>query len=120
MCKAIKIRSGKPSNQIDKCLRLFIRDINKKTAWKTLASCCGHGIFHPTIVIVLKKTPKKFYSCGYIFELFSNTMLIPIKKKYLTFYVKDKKSGLYYIPIVEARYPKIPLNQTIYTINSFQ
>lgn len=102
MCKFIKNRNknGYPDG-IDKCLIGWIQDINEKTKYKTLASCCGHGIFHPTIIITLKKTPVKFYFHGYIYEFFSNLLIIPIQKRYLTFYQKDKKTGLYFIPEVE-------------------
>lgn len=54
---------------------------------KTLACCCGHGVYSKTIVI---KRGKK------IIEFFTDTV-IPRKRN---FYKRDKE-GLYYIPEVE-------------------
>jgi len=68
---------------IDKCLRSEIEMLNALHI-KTLACCCGHGIYPKIIVVKHKKGA---------FEMESQKE-IPRKKR---FYVKDKK-GYYYIP----------------------
>ncbi len=59
--------------------------------YPTLASCCGHGKYHKTIV--------ELRADGIIIDHLSGVM-IPRKAK---FYKKDTE-GLYYIPEVEAHY----------------
>ena len=56
---------------------------------KTLASCCGHGIYDPTIVVKDKT--------GNIFEYYSSKLLGPRKRN--RYYKKDN-NGFYYIPEV--------------------
>lgn len=75
--------------RIDDCMKEPIKRINKLPHTKTLACCCGHNIYEPTIV--LKN------SLGRIFELISGIELGPRKRN--RYYKKDKK-GIYFIPEV--------------------
>ena len=73
--------------RIDKCLILIINDLNKKKELRTLASCCGHGQYNPTIVVKDK--------VGNIFEFYSNKSLTYRKRN--RYYKKDE-NGFYFIP----------------------
>jgi len=75
--------------RIDKCLITLIDNLNKSTELKTLASCCGHGIYNTTIVVKDKE--------GNIFEYYSNKFLGTRKRN--RYYKKDK-NGFYFIPEV--------------------
>lgn len=79
--------------RIDKCLIAKIEEINKSKELKTLASCCGHGSYNPTIVVKDKD--------GLIFELYSMKPLIPQKRN--RYYRKDK-NGIYFIPGIFEKY----------------
>ena len=74
--------------RIDKCLMPAIKLLNKLPGFKTLASCCGHTKYHPTIVIREK---------GEIFEYYSGIILGHRKRN--RYYKRDKK-GFYFIPEV--------------------
>jgi hypothetical protein len=80
------------SISIDSCIAKEVKEINENTngCWKTLGSCCGHGIYPATIIV-------KGLS-GTIFESFSH---IPISRK-RNFYRRDA-NGLYYLPEVKKR-----------------
>ena len=74
--------------KIDKCLELPLVIWNwviDKKKVKIVASCCGHGKYPMTIIVVKKD--------GVIFDLISG-IKIPRKRR---FYKKDKQ-GYYYIP----------------------
>ena len=43
---------------VDKCLKEAIENLNKQDI-KTIASCCGHGIIQPSIIINLKREKMK-------------------------------------------------------------
>ena len=75
--------------RIDKCLIPTINHLNKSTKLKTLASCCGHGKYNPTIVVKDK--------IGNIFEFYSR---IPLTSKKRNRYYKKGNDGIYYIPEV--------------------
>ena len=75
--------------RIDKCLIPIIKRLNKSTNLKTLASCCGHGKYNPTIAVKDK--------IGNLFELYSRISL-PSKKR--NRYYKKDINGFYYIPEV--------------------
>lgn len=75
--------------RIDKCLIPTIDRLNKSTNLKTLASCCGHGKYNPTIVVKDRKAN--------IFEFYSRISLGPKKRN--RYYKKDT-DGFYYIPEV--------------------
>lgn len=90
MCKS---RNSKMNaiieTKIDKCMDNIITFINHYCDdWKTLACCCGHGVYPMSIVVECKSTGKKM-------EIFSYEELENIRK----FYKKDNE-GFYYIPEV--------------------
>jgi len=87
MCEKKYLKQGNCNPRIDKCLQKTIDRINKYSPFKTLASCCGHGVYNPTIII--KAKDRKIY------EFFTKKP-IEIKKRN-RYYKKDKK-GYYYIP----------------------
>ncbi len=84
MCKK---RKGCP-NTVDKCMRDYINSLSYSLFFKTVACCCGHGKYSPTVI------------CrdinGRVFDLMSDAV-IPRKRR---FYRKDKQ-GFYYIPEVK-------------------
>lgn len=71
--------------RVDSCMRNGLNRLQK--FYKTLACCCGHGVYPETIIIQTES--------GEIREYFSRTN-IPQRKR---FYKKDK-DGFYYIPEV--------------------
>lgn len=73
--------------RIDICLKKIVKRLNKQPNFKTLACCCGHKKYSPTIIIKDKK--------GRIFEFFSRKQL-DIKKR--NRYYKKDINGFYYIP----------------------
>ena len=73
--------------RIDTCLISIINDLNKSKELRTLASCCGHGQYNPTIVVKDK--------AGNIFEFYSGIILSPKKRN--RYYKKDE-NGFYFIP----------------------
>lgn len=70
----------------DPCLVDKIKQINKAGPYKTLSSCCGHGIYPETIVIMYKKSKL-------VIELHSGTVLGagPLKNK-----LGQRKGNRYY------------------------
>ena len=84
----IKMRWSKPNpRRIDPEMRNLICFINTFTDYKTLASCCGHGVYPMTLVV-------KHELNNQIFEIFS-TKELPGKKQFY-----KKKGKYYYIPEV--------------------
>ncbi len=86
MCK--KRNNGKNSSAkgIDPCMVQLVNYINRNEGLQTLASCCGHGKYPPTVVVHnLTKTN--------IYELLS-LKNIPRTRN---FYIRDKE-GYYHIP----------------------
>ena len=79
MCK-----NGNP-RKIDKCIRHLIANLNSHGV-ATIASCCGHGKYPMSIVVMSLRSTKEN------FDIVSN-VTIPRKSK---FYVKDK-TGQFYI-----------------------
>ena len=73
--------------RIDKCLVPTINFLNNSDHLKTLCSCCGHGVYNPTIVVKDKKDN--------IFEVYSGITLTPKKRNR---YYKRDNDGYYYIP----------------------
>jgi len=80
MCQ--KLRYENP--RIDECLREEIAILNKN-GFKTLASCCGHGLYPKTIVGILR---------GQVIERVTGTILE--KKKHNQYYRRDK-AGYYHL-----------------------
>ena len=89
MCDKLYLKQRYCNPRKDVCLVKFIERINKYSPFRTLASCCGHGVYHPTMVIKDKD--------GNLFELFSRKK-IEIKKR--NRYYKSDDAGYYYIPEV--------------------
>lgn len=87
MCKKTNYKISNP--RIDKCMKTVIFNLNYflRKGFKTVACCCGHKKYPPTILI------KNSYNV--IFDLFSGKV-IPRKRR---FYKRDKQ-GYYYIPEV--------------------
>jgi len=84
---------SKPNNRrIDPEIRSLVESVNHISFITTVGSCCGHGKYHPTIVV-------KTSDNGYFYEFISDTAILRTKR----FYVKDK-NGYYYIPEVEQNY----------------
>lgn len=87
MCKWIK--SG--NQRIDPCMKKAIDNVNwlgKNIGIKTLACCCGHNVYSPTVVI---QKPD-----GTIRDWWTDT-IIPRQKR---FYKRDS-NGVFFIPEVE-------------------
>ena len=83
--KSYKCLICKRSNKkIDPCMRGLIDFVENWGPHKPLASCCGHGRYPPTLVVL---------QYGRVWELFSRKIINRAKR----FYVKDK-DGFYYIP----------------------
>ncbi len=75
--------------RIDICMQEIVKKLNMLSNFKTLACCCGHLKYKPTIVIKDRK--------GYVFEFFSRKRL-DFKKR--NRYYKKDNDGIYYIPEV--------------------
>lgn len=93
--KRMKIPGRSRPLRIDKCIvdHEVLFYLNKYTGFRSIACCCGHGVFHPTIIVDSKHEKDRF-------ELLSGVEL-PIKNNY---YRYDKESGIYYLPEVEEYY----------------
>ena len=76
--------------RIDKCMKNIISFINANTNYKTISSCCGHGRYNPSIVVLNLETAEW---CNVPYEIFSDKYFKHGTKK---FYKKDKK-GYYYL-----------------------
>jgi len=90
-----KVKIGKKTIRVDLCLAPVLREINSRIPM-TLAFCCGHNVYHPTIFMY--KNEK-----GMIVEYFTELEIKPIKRKYWNFYQKDK-NGFYFNKQVEDYY----------------
>jgi len=73
--------------KVDSCIANLIHALNG-VGYKTLACCCGHGIYNMSIVV------ENTEDC--VWEILSGT---PIYRK-KRFYVKDKQ-GFYFIPEIK-------------------
>jgi hypothetical protein len=78
----------RPASKIDRCIRNLISTLNTVPGRLTLSSCCGHGVYPMTIVVMDQST-------GKVTELMSGKE-IPRKDR---FYKADVR-GRYYIPEV--------------------
>ena len=83
------------AKKIDPCLVSQIKMINANCGltMKTISSCCGHGKYKPTIVLLRMD--------GKMIEWFSHVIIgnydYKKKKQYNRIYKKDK-DGVYFIP----------------------
>ena len=80
--------------KIDDCMKVMIKYV-ESLKFETLACCCGHGRYFPTLV-VRRKGKGRYRKKLEPFDLLSNVVMKNKRK----FYKKDKK-GYYYIPEVE-------------------
>lgn len=95
MClRQIKTKVRGRWKKIDLCLVTTVHSLNAE-GYKTILCCCGHGIFHKTIIVEFE---------GKIFEWFSK---VEFPKKKRAYYTLQKKIGLYYIKEVENHYIKV-------------
>lgn len=82
-----------PAREIDPCMNPLINWINHTWGLRTLASCCGHGKYPPSIVVLDRNQ-------HIIFEWFS---LVKLPRNFKNghinrrFYKRDP-GGIYYIP----------------------
>lgn len=105
MCKARNskwIRIGKKRLKVDSCIAELIKGLNNHGI-KTLASCCGHGIYPVTIVYQVTKASDILW--GNRYEL-GTGWGIRRKSRY---YLKNKKNKLFYIPEVSGKSGEITL-----------
>ncbi len=93
MCDKLYVKQGYCNPRFDKCLISKLEEINAPGELKTLASCCGHGVYPTTIVVKRKKD-------GFIYEFYSKIFLG--KRKRNRYYRKDQ-NGYYYIPEIINR-----------------
>jgi len=75
-----------------------IQSINNTDGYRSVASCSGHGKYHPTIFIGDR--------AGKFYEWYSGRIITPIKRRYLCFYERDEE-GLYFNAEVEAFYKNV-------------
>jgi hypothetical protein len=88
--------------RIDTCLAPVIRELNKHFNTKTLACCCGHGIYHETIFLKQNQI---------ILEFHTGLVITPIKRRYLNFYQQDP-NGYYFNAKIEAFYQEQKRRET--------
>ena len=96
-----KVKIGKKVIRVDFCLLSMLKTMNSvpnAPSWGiTLASCCGHNIYHPTIFLMETNE-------GPIVEYFTELEIKPNQQgKYWNFYQKDK-NGFYFNTQVEDYY----------------
>ena len=86
MCQkhsTVLARVGGKAFRVDPCIRNEIEALNQAGV-KTLACCCGHGVYPKTIVFKGVKGPTLFHS----------GVQVPRKRR---FYVRDG-NGVFHIP----------------------
>jgi len=82
---------------IDPCMKPVIDSINANPRYRTLLSCCGHGVYQKSIVVLDKETQT-------VFEWFTGKELPRrcgngrVRKRYYT----TDKDGYYFIPGIPA------------------
>lgn len=77
-------------NRIDPCMREIVSNL-QRAGPNTLASCCGHGKNHKTVIVRTVDGRNVDYYSG---------VVVPRKKR---FYVRDQQ-GMFFIPEVEKAY----------------
>lgn len=74
--------------------------INKNTQFKKVMSCCGHGKYPPSLIVIDTQVAK---FCNSPYDIFSDYQFKHGKRR---FYKKDKQ-GYYYIPeMIETKRKK--------------
>ena len=63
------------SRNVDPCLSSLIKDINDSGKYRTILSCCGHGKYPSTILVLDKDTNKIFEESFKPLVAFSKTFL---------------------------------------------
>lgn len=86
--KRIEI-NGK-TKRIDSCLYRLIEYLNKNGGYNTVACCCGHGRYNPSVLVKNKH--------GLVYNVLDNKFTVIDRKR--NFYRRDNKR-LYYIPELE-------------------
>jgi len=79
--------------RIDPCLVKTIEEINTRGNFRTLASCCVHGKYRHTIVVIDRKT-------NIVCDYYTGGYLSKGKRKGNRYYKKDSE-GYYFIPEVK-------------------
>jgi hypothetical protein len=74
-----------------------IRLLNSPDGYRTLGSCCGHGVYHRTCIL----SHIDFLGRNIVTKEYYSGLDMPLKRNY---YVTDKKTKMYYIPEVEDYY----------------
>lgn len=93
--KLVRIGTGFRKRRIDRCMIKVIQALNHNNKYyRTVACCCGHGKYNPTIIAQDKRT-------GHVFEMFSGVFISHKRKK--KYYIKDN-DGIYYIPSIEVKH----------------
>lgn len=87
------------AQKIDPCLESQIKMINENAVpkFRTWSSCCGHGKYKPTIVVLVNnKTFREWFS-GKVIGKYDRSK----RRKTIKIYVKDEE-GFYFIPILQT------------------
>ena len=98
--KMVKIKDR--TVRVDSCLKLIIQYLNE-LGYRTVASCCGHGIYKPTILILSWNIKNNKTYWNHVYDFFTDIVLHKTKK----FYKKDAE-GFYYIPEIEREFENLP------------
>ena len=94
------------ARRIDPCLVKIVSSINKawKGTYKTVASCCGHGKYTPTVIVYDLKRDRYF-------DWFTKKEVSHKGKTKKMFYTKDGKGkgDHYFIPGVSVLLSETPV-----------
>lgn len=88
--------------RVDSCIAELIKGLNNHGI-KTLAACCGHGIYPVTIIYQVTKASDIL--CGNRYELGTG---FGIRRK-SRYYLKNKNNKLFFIPEVSGNDGEITL-----------
>jgi len=94
---------GHPARRIDACMNPLVQWINEQGQYRTLASCCGHGKYRPTIVVLNQER-------GYVLEWFTGILLNRYCKNGRVnrrFYARDDQ-GFYRLIGLPSEFYKMP------------
>ena len=79
------------NREIDECIREAVAAINRTPHLRTILSCCGHGVYPPTIIV--QDISNGYYKAP-VYEYFSNVHLGLGRRR--TYYRRDQ-NGFYYV-----------------------